>query len=70
MTFRIGTQITWGIGLIAAALILGKKADDPLPWAVGILGLIVVIGVCLSAVAEESASKQLSTTRTPGASGT
>lgn len=71
MIFRIAIQFTWGLGLIVAAFVLGKKADDPLPWAVGVLGAIVIAGTLLAAMAEQnSALTSSSTDRKPGATGT
>lgn len=73
---RAQNTALWATALIVAAVVLGKKADDPIPWAVGVAGTIVLLGALLAALVERDrgitaahkAAKGSKTSGTPGAS--
>jgi hypothetical protein len=78
---RSVSNLLWGIGLLVAAFVLAKRAEDPLPWAVGLLAIIDVLGSGLGALVENDrkttaassgarAAAKASTTVTPGATET
>lgn len=74
---RSVSNLIWSLGLFVGAIVLAKKAEDPLPWAIGTLAAIVFVGAALGAVVENDRNitaahkaAKPSTTGTPGATGT
>ncbi|WP_353950692.1 hypothetical protein V6K52_13775 [Knoellia sp. S7-12] len=51
--FSFGMHVTWGLGLVLAALVLGNKASSPLPWATAVLGIVVTSGAFFWRVVDE-----------------
>ena len=70
---RSVSNLVWALGLIVAALVLAKKDENPIPWAVAALGVIVLLGSMLGVAqdnAQDKATATRTTTSTPGATDT
>ena len=55
MTRAQNTTI-WGLALVIGAFVLGR-GDDTLPWAVGAVGVVALIGGALVALNERDAAQ-------------
>lgn len=70
------SNIVWGFGLLAAALVLGKVDSNAIPWAVATLGAIVLLGSAAGWLTERDRditaahAAARKTTSTPGATDT
>ncbi len=51
-------HMVWGLALVVAALVLGNKESNPLPWAVAALGVLVFIGAYVAQLAADDAEKK------------
>lgn len=51
--FPLAVQMSWGLGLVLAAFILGNKSSNAPAWAAGTLGVIVVLGAFCSQIVDE-----------------
>lgn len=55
--FPFWTQISWGLGLVLAALTLG--GSQSLPWALAALGGTVTFGAVMAQLADDLARQQV-----------
>ena len=73
---REASNMVWAVGLILAALVLGKADSNAIPWAVAALGITVLVGAVIAYLVERdhqitaSHAASRNTTSTPGATDT
>ncbi|MFC7491732.1 MULTISPECIES: hypothetical protein [unclassified Knoellia] len=51
--FPFGVQMSWGFGLVLAALVLGNKSTNALAWAMATLGVVVALGAFCSQIVDD-----------------
>lgn len=51
--FPLAVQLSWGVGLVLAALTLA--GSDSLPWALAVLGGTVIFGAVIAQLADDLA---------------
>jgi uncharacterized membrane protein YebE (DUF533 family) len=51
--FPFAVQMSWGLGLVLAALILGNKSTNAPAWAAGTLGVVVLLGAFCAQIVDE-----------------
>lgn len=53
---RAANSLIWCLALLAGAVVLGKKEEDPLAWAIATVAVVVGV-VALAVVADERMKK-------------
>lgn len=54
---RAQNTIIWGVALVVGAFVLGQAVEDPLPWAVAAVGVVVLLGAGLVTLNERDAAQ-------------